>query len=181
MSSPRSKWQLDFASLEPTSRNSNVPDPIGFDKNLAAQGSRESSKLSRAAGSDHNEMTLKARRAWDVAMAPAKSIPMNAIMIYMSGNGVQLFSVMITAMLFWNPLKAILSLNQTFERFEPTGAAKNHPEASLLQAKATFLAFQLVTIGLGVYKINAMGLLPTTTSDWLAFMPPKQVSDTAAI
>jgi hypothetical protein len=63
-----------------------------------------------------------------------------------------------------------------FERFEPTGAAKNHPEASLLQAKATFLALQLITIGLGVYKINAMGLLPTTTSDWLAFLPPKQVS-----
>lgn len=46
-------------------------------------------------------------------MAPAKSIPMNAIMIYMSGNGVQLFSVMITAMLFWNPIKAIASLNQS--------------------------------------------------------------------
>lgn len=138
-------------------------------------------------------------------MGPAKTIPMNAIMIYMSGNGVQIFSVMITAMLFWQPIKAIFSLNQSksekeaepsryfrhssiltltsyalyalaFERFEPTGAAKNHPEASLLTAKATFLGLQLVTIALGIYKVNGMGLLPTTTSDWLAFMSPKQVS-----
>lgn len=46
-------------------------------------------------------------------MGPAKTIPMNAIMIYMSGNGVQLFSVMITAMLFWQPLKAIFTINQS--------------------------------------------------------------------
>jgi hypothetical protein len=58
------------------------------------------------------------QRAWDVAMGPAKSIPMNAIMIYMSGNGVQIFSVMITAMLFWNPLKAIFTLNQSKQQHD---------------------------------------------------------------
>ncbi|CAO3688881.1 unnamed protein product [Umbelopsis vinacea] len=175
------KWNIDFASLESTSRSSSVPDPIGFDGSLSARSSRESNKTHRSADANHNDMTLKARRAWDVAMGPAKTIPMNAIMIYMSGNGVQLFSVMITAMLFWQPLKAIFTINQTFERFEPTGAAKNHPEASLLTSKATFLAFQLVTIALGIYKVNAMGLLPTTTSDWLAFMPPKQILEYSAI
>jgi hypothetical protein len=46
----------------------------------------------------------------------------------------------------------------------------------LLTAKAAFLGLQLVTIALGIYKVNGMGLLPTTTSDWLAFMSPKQVS-----
>jgi ER membrane protein complex subunit 4 len=46
-------------------------------------------------------------------MGPAKTIPMNAIMIYMSGTGVQIFSVMITAMLFWQPIKAIFTLNQS--------------------------------------------------------------------
>ncbi|KAI9284967.1 transmembrane protein 85-like protein [Umbelopsis sp. AD052] len=175
--SDKSKWSVDFASLESTSRTSNIPSPVGFDGNWAIQNSRESSKASRSADADHNDMTLKARRAWDVAMGPAKTIPMNAIMIYMSGTGVQIFSVMITAMLFWQPIKAIFTVNQTFERFEPTGAAKNHPEASLLTSKATFLALQLVTIGLGIYKVNAMGLLPTTTSDWLAFMPPKQIME----
>lgn len=38
---------------------------------------------------------------------------MNAIMVYMTGNSVQIFSVMITAMLFFQPVKAIMSLQQS--------------------------------------------------------------------
>ncbi|KAI9032861.1 hypothetical protein CLU79DRAFT_677452, partial [Phycomyces nitens] len=108
-------------------------------------------------------------RAWDVALSPAKNIPMNAIMIYMSGNGVQIFSVMITFMLFFQPAKAIMTLGQTFERFESKGAAAKRPEADLLLPKLAFIGLQIVIMLLGVYKVNNMGLLPTTTSDWLAF------------
>lgn len=46
-------------------------------------------------------------------MAPAKSIPMNAIMIYMSGTGLQIFTVVVTAMLFFNPIKAIMQVQQS--------------------------------------------------------------------
>lgn len=46
-------------------------------------------------------------------MGSAKSIPMNAIMIYMSGTGLQIFTVMITAMLFINPIKAIMTTQQS--------------------------------------------------------------------
>lgn len=53
------------------------------------------------------------QRAWDVAMGPAKSIPMNAIMIYMSGTSLQIFTVMVTAMLFFNPVKAIMTTQQS--------------------------------------------------------------------
>lgn len=43
-------------------------------------------------------------------MGPAKSIPMNAIMIYMSGTSLQIFTVMVTAMLFFNPIKAMMQV-----------------------------------------------------------------------
>jgi hypothetical protein len=46
-------------------------------------------------------------------MGPAKSIPMNAIMIYMSGTSLQIFTVMVTAMLFFQPAKAIMSVQQS--------------------------------------------------------------------
>lgn len=46
-------------------------------------------------------------------MGPAKSIPMNAIMIYMSGTSLQIFTVMVTAMLFFNPVKAIMTTQQS--------------------------------------------------------------------
>lgn len=37
--------------------------------------------------------TLKLKKAWEVALAPAKQIPMQAIMMYMSGNSLQIFSI----------------------------------------------------------------------------------------
>lgn len=45
-----------------------------------------------------------------MAIAPAKSVPMQAFMLYMSGSGVQIFSMMVVGMLLTNPLKAIMSI-----------------------------------------------------------------------
>lgn len=58
-----------------------------------------------------------------------------------------------------------------FGRFESKETA-----ADLIVPKLLFIGLHLLTILLGVYKVNAMGLLPTTTSDWLAFLPHKQAS-----
>ncbi|KAJ3194492.1 Meckelin [Irineochytrium annulatum] len=55
---------------------------------------------------------LKAKKAWDVALGPGKSIPMNAFMLYMSGNSVQIFSILITVMLFFNAAKALAATRQ---------------------------------------------------------------------
>lgn len=54
-------------------------------------------------------------------MGPAKSIPMNAIMIYMSGTSLQIFTVMVTAMLFFNPVKAIMTTQQSKNSFYHKG------------------------------------------------------------
>jgi hypothetical protein len=56
--------------------------------------------------------SLKQKKAWDVAIAPAKSVPMNAFMLYMSGSGVQIFSMMVVGMLLTGPIKAMLSIKQ---------------------------------------------------------------------
>ena len=40
---------------------------------------------------------------------------------------------------------------------------------------AVYLLANVVGIGLGVYKVNAMGLLPTSQSDWLEFMLVREV------
>jgi hypothetical protein len=39
----------------------------------------------------------------------------------------------------------------------------------LLMPKITFGALQIVALGLGLYKMAQMGLLPTASSDWLAW------------
>lgn len=99
--------------------------------------------------------TLKLKKAWEVALAPIKQLPMTAIMMYMSGNSLQIFTIMTVFMAFKNPIVGLLSTGQIFERFQ---TETNRP--GLLQVKLAYIAMQLVALGLGIWKINSMGLLP---------------------
>ncbi|KAJ4388502.1 hypothetical protein N0V85_007493 [Neurospora sp. IMI 360204] len=107
---------------------------------------------------------LKLKKAWEVALAPAKNLPMTLIMMYMSGNSLQIFSIMMVFMAFKNPIMGLLSTNQAFERFET-----DSNRGSILQVKAAYVLMQVLALAVGVWKINSMGLLPTTRSDWLAW------------
>jgi len=80
---------------------------------------------------------------------------MTAIMMYMSGNSLQIFSIMMVAMAFKNPIMGMLATNQAFERFESEGT-----KSSLVMVKAVYVGMQILALALGVWKINGMGLLP---------------------
>lgn len=99
--------------------------------------------------------TLKVKKAWEVALAPVKQLPMTAIMMYMSGNSLQIFSIMMVAMAFKNPVMGLVATNQSFERFESEGT-----KSKLLVVKAVYVAMQLLALALGIWKVNGMGLLP---------------------
>lgn len=47
---------------------------------------------------------------------------------------------------------------------------------AVLPQQALFVACQLACMGLGIYKCWSMGLLPTESSDWLAWREPRVVS-----
>ncbi|EEA20945.1 hypothetical protein EYB25_008422 [Talaromyces marneffei] len=108
--------------------------------------------------------TLKLKKAWEVALAPSKQIPMNAIMMYMSGNSLQIFSIMMVFMLFKGPIQGLIATNAQFVKFETESN-----RTKIWGCKAVYVLMQLVLLGMGVWKVNAMGLLPTTRSDWLAW------------
>ncbi len=99
--------------------------------------------------------TLKVKKAWEVALAPVKSLPMTAIMMYMSGNSLQIFSIMMVFMAFKNPIMGIIGTSQAFERFET-----ETNKAKMMQAKAAYVAMQLLALAFGIWKVNSMGLLP---------------------
>lgn len=80
---------------------------------------------------------------------------MTAIMMYMSGNSLQIFSIMMVAMAFKNPVMGLMMTNQAFEKFESDGN-----KSKLLGVKGVYVAMQLVALALGVWKVNGMGLLP---------------------
>ena len=78
-----------------------------------------------------------------------------------------------TSMALLNPVKALLSTNATFRRFEsPSG------DSSLLQQKGIFVALNLVALAVGMYKMNSMGLLPMTTADWTDWIDQRGPKET---
>ncbi|GJJ72650.1 ER membrane protein complex subunit 4 [Entomortierella parvispora] len=160
-------WKFDFTT--PDSSKRPVVDPPGYvgPKDIASKGHKG------AKPKVDNEL-LKVKKAWDVALAPGKQLPMQGFMLWMSGNTVQIFSVAITAMLMFSPIRALMNMSQVFERYETVSPVKvAFMDSKLALPKLTYVAMQILTILLGMWKLNAMGLLPTSHSDWLAFLDPK--------
>lgn len=118
---------------------------------------------------------------------------MNAFMLWMAGNGIQIFSIVITVMMLYNPIVAIansakgdflnliyihvhlfIKILSVFSKFELD-------EKRLISAttapRLVYVMLQLAILGLGLWKCSSMGLLPNTTSDWLAFMQPAKLDE----
>ena len=92
--------------------------------------------------------TLKLKKAWEVAIAPAKQLPMNAFGMYMSGNSLQIFSIMMVFMLFKGPITALINIQNVFARFESEGT------------RDRLIMGNFLALALGIWKVNGMGLLP---------------------
>ncbi|KIM87431.1 hypothetical protein PILCRDRAFT_814955 [Piloderma croceum F 1598] len=154
---------LEYATID-TSRWRNLPPPPGF----SASSSTSRAPVRSSGASQASYASLKEKRAWDFAIGPAKSLPMQAFMLYMSGGGVQIFSMGIVFMLLMTPFKNIAAINAAFAPFAPTNASANSIMTLPLQ-KLVYLLCNLLTLAVGLWKCRSMGLLPTGTGDWLAF------------
>ena len=114
-----------------------------------------------------------AQKAQELAWSPGKNFMMTGLMLWMSGSGVHIFSIMITFYAVYNPVKSALTVNAAFARFEDAkmgGAEK----ARLLTSKLTFVGMNLLAMTGALYKMSLMGLLPNTPSDWVSLLavPP---------
>ena len=121
-----------------------IPSPPGFDVKPLEQATTRDQKASL------NE--LKSKKIYELAIGPAKSIPMNAFMSYMTGNSLQIIPVTMTMMLLWNPIKSIFNdLNPTFLKLKT-----EDNQLLILLAKLGFIFFQLMNMSIGVYKLYTM-------------------------
>ncbi|KAL2429895.1 hypothetical protein ABEF95_012998 [Exophiala dermatitidis] len=171
MSTAQPKWVVELNNglpAKPKNANS-IPDPPGLSAARSVTGKQKSQVVGRKPPTAEETATLKLKKAWEIALAPAKQVPMQAIMAYMSGNSLQIFSIMMVFMLFKNPIQAISQTNMAFSRFESAGT-----RGQMLGIKAVYVLMQCLLLGLGIYKVNSMGLLPTTRSDWLAWEYERQ-------
>ncbi|PSN42208.1 ER membrane protein complex subunit 4 [Blattella germanica] len=67
-------------------------------------------------------------------------------------------------MLIVRPVKALFSMQNTFKMIEGSHA---------IGQKLVYLLGNIVSMALALYKCHSMGLLPSHTSDWLAFVEPQ--------
>ncbi|XP_046698632.1 ER membrane protein complex subunit 4 isoform X2 [Silurus meridionalis] len=159
--SKRMKWTLELSLANTRSRgdrqlkDGEVMYPVGYsDKPVPDTSVQEA---------DRN---LVEKRCWDVALGPLKQIPMNLFIMYMSGNTISIFPIMMVCMMAWRPIQALMSMSATFKLLESSSQ-------QWLQG-LVYLIGNLLGSALAIYKCQSMGLLPTHSSDWLAFIEPPQ-------
>jgi len=132
-----------------------------------------------SAAENKQALAIRARKqskAMSIAISPGKQIAMNGFMLWMSGKHLNIFSISITTMAIMNPVKGILSVPSAFRSCEdPDG------KVDLTSSKALFLLMNLAWLGVGLYKMATMKLLPLTSADWEGYVVWKHVMETSSI
>lgn len=132
-----------------------------------------------SAAEDKQAVAIRARKqskAMSIALSPGKQIAMNGFMLWMSGRNLNIFSISITSMAIMSPVKGILSVSNAFRSCEdPDG------KVDLTSSKALFVLLNFAWLGVGMYKMATMKLLPLTSADWEGYVVWKDVLETSSI
>ncbi|KAG8462762.1 hypothetical protein KFE25_004738 [Diacronema lutheri] len=170
------RWDFSLATESNTKggraegpSSSHLPKPPGFVEHAEALAAPTSATLTKAKG---DVAKLKVKKAWEVAFSPGPQFAMNAFMLWMSGNQPNIFSIMITSYVMYNPIKAIFGAGQTFARF-------GDGQTDVTLQKITFVLLNAAVCGFGVLKMSWLGLLPTEPADWIAFYSVRTAAETA--
>ena len=167
----RRRWNLDHPSSTSSTSSSltssllsskDLTFPSGY---LAGDFTDSSSSSSTSSPSSSTSLAKTAElvyaSAQNTALAPGKQLLMTAFMLWMSGNSLQIFSIMMLGMAFWQPLQRLMNVGAEFARYEAS-------QVDVTVPKLIFIACNLAGVGLALYKSNSMGLLPTSSADWLS-------------
>ena len=114
----------------------------------------------------------KLRKLNDMQLAPANSLPMMMFMLWMAGNDIHIFSILITGTAVSQPFSLALNVGGTFKVFEDDPSIKG----DLWRAKTVYLLCCVVAMVVGLIKLSWMGLMPFAASDWVDHTPPTYVS-----
>jgi hypothetical protein len=171
-------------AMSPRARSAGEPalDPPGFDPSKASRSKVISDRQPSTSGGAPasrpaldaealaiQQSALRLRRAYAFAQGQLSGIGMMAFMMWMSGNSVQIFSIMTTFGGVAQTVKAVLNSKATFAKFADDRTDVTVP-------RIMYCAIQIVGLSLALNKLNSMGLLPTHASDWVSgLQPPRQL------
>lgn len=130
--------------------------------------------MSPSAAPAHGTAALVARRkqkAMAIATQPLQQAGMNALMMYMSGSTLNMFSISTTGSAILTPVASIFGVERTFANLD----------VDTQMAKLIYVAINLAWLGFGLYKMSSMGLLPTTSADFVDSIVWKDMMETSSI
>merc|ERR1712166_507444 len=146
------RWQLGLGECQ-NSSHLKLDSPPGYDK--ASQDTGEGTVKKK-----HEEKDLKEKMAMETAQGQGKSLMMNMFMMWMAGNSLHIFPIMMVGMAIWTPIGAIMNMKNAFRSFEG-------PDSNLILPKLIYAAIHLAGISAGIYKCSNLGLVPNQAADWL--------------
>merc|ERR1719221_286128 len=114
---------------------------------------------------------LLEKKAWEIAIAPIQSVGMNLFMLWMSGSSPGIFNVMILGYCLTSIVGQFSRVNTAFVSFKSIDTT--------LQ-KLAYLALCSVSLAYLLYHASGLGLLPTSSGDWIAFIPNVEVLESVA-
>merc|ERR1719291_1125336 len=118
-----------------------------------------------------NNQDLLEKKAWETAIAPIQSVGMNLFMLWMSGSSPGIFNVMILGYCLTSIFGQFSRVNTAFATFKTVDTT--------LQ-KLAYLALCSVSLAYLLYHASGMGLLPTSSGDWIAFIPNTEVLEVSS-
>merc|ERR1711879_402394 len=142
-----------------------IQDPVGYKMVMDDSGSAAGKNKSKSAVQE-----LLEKKAWEVAIAPIQSVGMNLFMLWMSGSSPGIFTVMILGYCLTSIIGQFAKANAAFQNFKTIDTT--------LQWLA-YLALCSVSLAYLLYHASGMGLLPTSSGDWIQLIPNVQVQETS--
>lgn len=86
-------------------KNVEIASPPGYTVGTQAHNTDHSK--------DSNSNHLIMKKSWDLAIGPLKQVPMNLFIMYMAGNSISIFPIMMVGMFLIRPVKALFTLQQS--------------------------------------------------------------------
>lgn len=189
----RTKWSIDLNLTENDygyHALQKQPAPLGMrrchamERHITQSANRASNSAAAAdsalAQKEKKQQTAivakKQAMAMAMATSPGKSILMNGFMMYMSGSSLNMWSLNVTGQSILTPIKSILGMTVAFKKFEDEGG-----KVDMQMAKVVFMLLNFVWLGVGLYKMSKMRLLPTTSADWSGSIFWKEMVEVSSI
>lgn len=138
--------------------------PLGYSIRTVDVSSDASSKKEDG---KESKSDLVYNSAMALAQSPGSQLMMTAFMLWMSGNTLQIFSISMLAMAFWQPIQKIIGTNDTFAKYKDS-------KVDITLPKLVWIGINICAVFLALYKCQTMGLLPTAAE--LGPTPPVRPS-----